>query len=178
MLAPSAEALVFGGSHGPVVWEPNNRRSELQANYIPPYYRPANIGNVDRMVAHPTLPVLYGVITAPETATWTDSYLYRMEHAEGYPTLLPQRVYVYYFLASTPAVVIPKHQCVAVGGRKRIAFFGLDAQGRFTKDRTEVEVNSQRVQGLAYSGRFDRLYLAADEPPPPPKDPKNKDPKK
>jgi hypothetical protein len=178
MYAPSADVLVFGGPNGPIVWEHGNSRAELQADYIPPYYRPANIGHLDRMVVHPTLPVLYGSITAPDTATWTDSYLWRTEHSDGFPTLLPQRMYLYYFLASTPPIVLPKHNRIAIGGRKRIAFITLDGEGRLTKERTEVEVNSTRVTGLAYSIRFDKLYLAADDPPPPPKDPKIKDPKK
>jgi len=175
MYAPTADRMVFGGPGGPIVWEPENRRGELLGNYIPPHGR---AGNLDRLVRHPTLPVLFGGTTAPETATWTDSYLHRIEHAEGYPTLLPQRMVLYAFLPSTLPVVMPKHNGLALGGRKRIALLTLDAQGRLTKERIEVEVNSPRVVGLAYSSKFDKLYIATDEPPPPPKDPKSKDSKK
>ena len=59
-----------------------------------------------------------------------------------------------------------------------VALLALDALGRLTKERVEVEVNSPRVTGLAYSMKFDKLFIAADEPLPPPKDPKIKDPKK
>ncbi len=144
----------------------------MLGTYIPPIYRPLNLGNVDRMVSHPTLPLLYGSITAPADATWSHSYLYRMEHAEGFPTLIPQRMIVYGFLASTPPVVLPKYNRLAVGGRKRIALFTLDATGKLTTERAEFEVNCPRVMGLAYSTKFDKLYVAADSPPP------SKDPKK
>jgi hypothetical protein len=172
MAAFSADVLVFGGPGGPVVWEPGNGRAELQANYIPPYYRPANIGSLDRLVVHPSLPVIYGSITIPEGLAVNDSHLYRIEHADGFPTLLPQRMILYTFKASTPPVVMPRHNRLALGGEKRIAFITLDAEGRLTKERAEVEVNSQRVHALAYSEKFDKLYVATDEPPPEKKEPK------
>jgi hypothetical protein len=165
MYAPAADVLLFGGPAGPVVWEPDNGRAELQANYVPPYYRPANIGSLDRLSAHPTLPSVYGSIVAPESVpTVTDSTLFRTEHADGFPTLLPQRMVMYTFRASTPPVVMPGHKLVVLGGEKRLALVTLDAEGRLTKDRAEVEVNSPRVNGLAYSEKHDKLYVAVEEP--------------
>ena len=94
----------------------------------------------------------------------TDSFLYRTEHADGFPTLAPQRMILYYFRAATPPVFLPPRKLVALGGEKRIALLTLDADGRLTKDRAEVEVNAPRVRGLAYSPKFDKLYVATDEP--------------
>lgn len=166
MAAFAPDVLLFGGPSGPIVWEPGNRRADLQGVYVPPYYRPANLGNLDRLAAHPSLPVVFGSTTAIEGATWTDSFLYRVEHADGFPTMLPQRMILYTFRVATPPVVLPKHNRIALGGEKRIAFITLDGEGRLTKERVEVEVNAPRVQGLAYSAKFDKLYAATDEPPP------------
>jgi len=165
MYSPAADVLLFGGPGGPVVWEPDNGRAELQAEYVPPFYRPANIGSLDRLRVHPTLPVAYGSIVAPESVpAVTDSFLYRTEHVDGFPTLLPQRLVLYYFRASTTPVVLPGHNLIVLGGEKRLALVTLDAEGRLTKDRAEVEVNSPRVYGLAYSEKHDRLYVAVEEP--------------
>ena len=40
---------------------------------------------------------------------------------------------------------------------------GFDEHGMFNGERTDVPVNVPLVQALAYSKRFDRLYVAIDE---------------
>jgi hypothetical protein len=166
LLPLSRDVLLFGGPSGPVVWDLGNRRGELAFNFIPPYYRPANLGNLDRLIAHPTLPVFYGGIVYPEEGPWADSYMYCMEHADGYPTLFAQRATLAGFRISSPPVLLAKHKRLAFGGDKRVALVALDAEGKLTTERIEAEVNTPRVRALTYSDKYDRLYVAVAPPAP------------
>jgi hypothetical protein len=88
---------------------------------------------------------------------------YRFEHVEGNPTLVPQRAAFAggQPLFSAPAV-LSRQGKVAFGGRHRVLLADLDKDGRFLPAGAEMTVNNPEVEALAYSARFDRLYVAVE----------------
>jgi hypothetical protein len=54
---------------------------------------------------------------------------------------------------------------VAVGGVNRVHLIALDAQGRMKAERQDVSVQNPTITALAYSEKFDRLYVAVEKLP-------------
>src|SRR5438128_1872276 len=52
----SDDVVIVGGPYGPVTWDSANRRARFGMMQIHPHYAAPY---VDRLVGHPTLPVLY-----------------------------------------------------------------------------------------------------------------------
>jgi len=150
-LAPSAKVVVFSGVHGPAVWDTENRRASLGLVYVPGM--PG-----DCMIAgHPKLPVVFGAGGDRDVA-------FRIEHADGYPTLLPQTTSVPDAkFQSAPVVMRGRENRLAIGGVGKVHVLPLDNEGRFTGPAINVAVNGGAVHAIAYSERFDRLYVAVEK---------------
>lgn len=105
-----------------------------------------------RCSLHPELPVIY--ISG-------GGRLFRIEHVDGFPTLMPQ-VLAFNENPNSAPVVMGK-STVAVGADNCVLLFPIDAAGLLTGVVQKVAVSHCQGQALAYSGKFDRLYVAVDQ---------------
>jgi hypothetical protein len=146
------DLVLFGGYHDTalVTWAPDDRRVRVNL-FQPPgtyqYHFPAG---------HPNLPVVYIGVLNTQT-------IYRIEHVDGQPTLAPQSATVLGAGLQSPPVVMGKHNLLAIGTYSRILLMPLDAQGRLKPERTQVLVGNQAIEALAYSEKFDRLYVGMEK---------------
>lgn len=150
----SDTVTVICGPLGPVTWDEGNRRAQFNTIV---FYPVVAAGYQYRMIAHPTLPVMFltGV---------SSTYVYRMEHVDGFLTMLPQRgTLVGATALMSPPVLLGKRNVLACGSAGLLHLVGFDEQGRFNGQCTDVKIAALRVDTLAYSTRFDRLYVAVDE---------------
>lgn len=143
------DAVLIGGSRGVLLWRPDDKSTTV--NGLALKYSPCTL-----LTAHPTLPIVYAA------AFGTDS-LYRVEHADGYPTLVPQR----WALPKTSRVlsmpqVLGKGEAVAVGGDFRVYLIRLDEEGRARPNVIEAAVNAPLVRALVYSSKYGRLYVGTE----------------
>lgn len=147
---------IVAGPLGPVTWDEENRRGQFSSVTLPPA---RVLQNRVRLAGHPSLPVVFfsGVTT---------SWVYRMEHADGFMTLLPQRGTLEGALLTSAPVIMPKRHQFVCGGQKTIYVIGFDEQGALNGERIDVPVNCPSVEAVAYSNRFDKLYVAVDKPKP------------
>ena len=145
----SRDVAMFGISHGVVSWVMAEKRAVLSAMQSDKIF-----GTVE-MAAHPTLGVLY-------LAQQHGSRLNRIEHAEGYVTMMPSHADLSGGAIFSPPVVMGAAAKVAVGGPSRVYFVDIDEQGRFTGQAQEAPVRAARVQCLAYSPRFGLVYVPQD----------------
>jgi hypothetical protein len=150
----SRDVFIVCGPFGPVTWNLADRRARAQVFLMPvnfvTYY-------CSRIVSHPTLPVVFASMVGYE-------WVHRVEHAEGYLTLTPQVVKLDGATLRTPPVVLGKRNLVAFGGPGAVYLAAIDAQGKF-KDEAgmQVTVAATTAEGLAYSEKFDRLYVAVEK---------------
>jgi hypothetical protein len=149
------DVFVTCGYLGPMTWNLADRRARCQVFLMPvnfvSYYG-------TRLAPHPHLPVLY--VTAAGYP-----YVYRVEHVDGLVTLAPQVLTLEAAAPKTPPVVLCKRNLVAWGTEGAVYLAGIDAEGRFKAEKGEqVNVPSTAVAELAYSERFDRLYVAVEKP--------------
>jgi hypothetical protein len=85
----------------------------------------------------------------------------RFEYADGNFTLVPRQGNVTNYITSAP-VVMGKRKCVAYGSNYRVVGVKLDDQGRFLRESVQATVPSPRIEALAYSDKFDRLYVPVE----------------
>lgn len=152
----SRDVFIIGGSMGPVTWNRADRGAQAQVFLMPvnfvSYY-------VTRIAAHPRLPVVFVTIAGY-------SYAHRIEHAHGYLTLAPQVVLLEGATLRTPPVVLTKRNLVAWGGTGAVYLAHIDATGRFTDEQgMQFNYPGRDVSGVAYSEKFDRLYIAVEKTP-------------
>lgn len=147
-LPVSKEASIVGVWNGLATWRPGDKDCRLA-------FLPLRSTNNTLMVGHPTLPVLF------VTGNTTDAF-YRVEHAEGYLSLLPQEWVLPQSKLSSPPAVLAKGKKVAVGGRHFVYVVSLDENGRPLAEAMQVQVFNPEVRALQYSERFDRLYVAVE----------------
>jgi hypothetical protein len=144
------DVTIVCGALGPVTWDEANRRAQFNSVV---FYPIVGVGYRYRMVGHQTLPVVFFTGT-------TAGYVYRMEHVDGFLTMLPQRGALPGVVAlESPPVLLGKRNQLACGSSQFVHLLGFDDQGRFDGQRTDVLVKSPSVAALAYSARFDRLYV-------------------
>jgi hypothetical protein len=152
-LVPIEKDVVIAVNYlGPVTWDEKNQRaplSNLMMNTFTTYY-------IERLAAHPRLPVLYQV-------TRSYAHVASMEHVDGYPTLAPQRAQIDGAALYGAPVVIDKRNQVAFGGANKVYLVDLDEKGRFKPKRVQTAVDNPTVEGLAYSAKFDRLYVPVEK---------------
>jgi hypothetical protein len=150
----SRDVFIASGYLGPMTWNLADRGSRCQVFLMPvnfiSYYSV-------RIAGHPRLPVVFASIVGY-------SYAHRAEHADGYFTLVPQVLTLEGTTLKTPPIVMAKQNLVAFGGPGAIYLAAIDAEGKF-KDApgTQVNVPVTVAEGLAYSEKFDRLYVAVEK---------------
>jgi hypothetical protein len=148
------DLFIACGPYGPVTWDGSDRRARAQVFLMPvnfvSYY-------CTRIAGHPTLPVVYAGMVGY-------SWAHRVEHADGYITLAPQVVLLEGCTLKTPPVVLAKRNLVAWGGPNAVYLAAIDAEGKF-KDTpgSQVNVMNPVVEGLAYSEKFNLLYVAVEK---------------
>src|SRR6185437_3131891 len=143
---------IFSIEYGPLTWDMENRRGKFAMNFL----RDLRFGQ-QRLVGHPTAPVIY-------IASLGDPIAVRMEHADGYLTLLPQRLTIKDAVLASLPVVMTKGNALALGGASKVYVAKLDGD-HFAGPVTCVTVNSPAVEALTYSEKFDRLYVAVEKAP-------------
>lgn len=148
--------FVAGGSFGPVTWNSADRGARAQVFLMPvnfiAYY-------VTRIAPHPKLPVIYVTMAG-------FAYVHRIEHADGNMTLAPQVLYLVGSTLRTPPVVLTRRNLVAWGALDGVHLAHIDAAGRFTGE-PGIRINflNMEIGGVAYSEKFDRLYVAVEKAP-------------
>jgi hypothetical protein len=150
----SRDVFVTTGYLGLVIWNLGDRRAQSQTFLMPvnfiSYY-------CTRLAAHPRLPVLYATIAGY-------SYAHCVEHVDGNPTLAPQVLTLEGTVLKTLPVVLSKRNLVAWGTQTAIYLAPIDAEGKFKKENgLQVNFPSAPMEALAYSERFDRLYVAVEK---------------
>jgi hypothetical protein len=150
----SDKVVMLAGYAGPVSWVLDDRLGRFNYLYVQPY-----VPNRYRVAVHPTLPSVY------MTTVTYDGHLLRFEHADGYLTLAPQTLYVDNAVIHTPPIVIAKRGKLAFGAASRICVIDLNAEGRFTTQGAQMTINNLKPSGVAWSDRFERLYVAVEKTP-------------
>lgn len=146
--------VLFGGYHDMALatWAPDDRRVRLHM------FMPHGYGYRHHIPAiHPTLPMIYIVAHGVPQ-------MYRLEHVDGYPTLVPQSVEFVGANLYTGPIVMARHKLLALGSHSRILLVPLDDTGRLKKERSQVLVANHYIEALAYSEKFDRLYVGTVAP--------------
>lgn len=152
--APLNDDIVFASTHSGVAnWILTDRLGRFGYHYIQPYvpYR-------YRIAAHPTAPAVYVV---PVTY---DGRIIRVEHADGYFTLVPQTLSLDGVVYHSIPLVLKTNQ-VVVGANGKICLIDLEADGRFKASALQMTVNNPTVEGLAWSEKFGRLYVPVEKTP-------------
>jgi hypothetical protein len=150
----SRDVFVAAGYLGLVTWNLADRRAQAQYFLMPhnfvTYY-------CTRLAAHPRLPVFYATMVGY-------SYANCVEHIDGSPTLAPQVLTMEGTVLKTLPVVVTKRNFVAWGTETAIYLAPINAEGKFKKeDGMQVNFPASLVQALAYSERFDRLYVGVEK---------------
>ena len=144
--------VIVSGVHGPATWDTENRRA---------FFDLAAIGGAGTYYigGHPKLPVVYG--TQPG-----GGWVVRMEHADGYVTMMPQTIiYPNAGFQSFPVVMAGKAHRLVIGGPNWLYALPLDAEGKFTGATEAFRVNAPAVLALTYSMKYDRLYAGVEKAP-------------
>jgi hypothetical protein len=150
----SDDVTLVAGPLGPVTWDEANRRAQFNSVV---FYPVVGIGYQYRMIGHPKLPVVF-------LTGLTSDRLYRMEHVDGFLTMLPQRALLGGATAITsPPVLLGDRPLLACGSANLLHLIGFDIAGLFNGERTDVPVANSTVEAIAYSPKFDRLYVAVEE---------------
>jgi hypothetical protein len=144
----SKDAVVAGGWNGLITWQPDDPRLQIVGFSL------RHSGN-KFLGAHPDLPILFVTIAGVDC-------IYRVEHIDGLPTLVPQRWIFTDETLLSPPVVLPKSKKLVVGSRYHVNVVSLDEQGRCRPEVMHVPVFSPAVRALAYSERFERVYTGVE----------------
>ena len=145
------DVLIIGGPFGPVTWDRLNRRAQMQMLQLSKSYA--------QVAEHPTLPVIYATGSPGRE-------LYCVEHVAGFLTLAPQIVEMTKGQARTAPVVLAKRGMVAVGGVGAVHLVHLDAAGKIAPTPgLQITLQGSVINALAYSDKFDRLYVAVRKKP-------------
>jgi hypothetical protein len=150
----SRDVFITCGYVGPVTFNLADRGARAQYFLMPinflTYY-------CVRITGHPRLPVVYATISGYQ-------YAHRVEHADGYITLAPQVVTFEGAALRGYPVVLTKRNLVAWGTEGAIYLAGIDAEGRFKDENgLQVSVPTAAAEALAYSEKFDLLYVAVEK---------------
>lgn len=151
----SDDAILIGSSNGPCTLDMANRRARYGL-----FYMNFSAVNTFRVSGHPKLPMIF--IHAIGAGS-----LYRMDQADGYLSGIPQRLQVGGTTFQSMPVVMTKPNKVAIGMDHRLHVIDLDAKGYFTGKAQMLTTIGVGMEAIAYSEKFDRLYSAVDDVPPP-----------
>jgi hypothetical protein len=144
------DQVLIGGYHATalIAWKPDDKQARLHSFLVNDSYRRFYA------VGHPRLPVAY-------VAPLDGLYLLRFEIADGNITLVPRQANIAAYVTS-PAVVMSKANRLAFGSNHGVVAVNLDDQGRFKRECVQTAVASPRVEAIAYSEKFDRLYVPVE----------------
>ncbi|MFA5042502.1 MAG: hypothetical protein WC381_07100 [Kiritimatiellia bacterium] len=146
-------AAIFSGIAGPVTWDTENRRAALNCLMVRGVPADCFVGAGAQSAA------VFG-------AARNGNFVYRVAQVDGFLTMLPQVMTVAGAAFAAPPVAMPgKPDRLAIGGANKIHFLPLDAAGSLTEPVEELAVACPAVRALAYSRKFDRLYVAVEELP-------------
>src|SRR6185295_10808677 len=146
----SKDVVILGIGIGAMTWDANNRRAWSNSIMLHPMY---GAGYNDRICGHPTLPVIY-------CALFNFNWLCTMEHVDGYLTQVPQRMAVDGATFKSYPVPLKARSELAVGGINRLYLVGIDARGFLKATSKQTTINNDSIEALAYSEKFDILYVA------------------
>lgn len=149
----SETTTIVCGALGPLTWDETNRRGQFNNVTIYPL---VGVGYLYRMAGHPELPVVF-------LSGINSTFVYRMEHVDGFLTLTPQRGTIAGTNINGPPVLLGRERMFACGGANVVHLVKYDEQGYLGGERIDVPVNCGLMQALAYSSRFDRLYAAVEK---------------
>lgn len=138
---------------GPATWDEANRRGQLS---VMTFFPTVGGGYRYRMVQHPTLPVLF-------LTGLGGNYVFRVEHVDGFMTMFPQRGLLPDAVLTSPPVIVGKRPFVACYSLGVLHLLGFDAEGYFNGERTDIPLSTRKVEALAYSAKYDRLYVTHEE---------------
>jgi hypothetical protein len=146
------DAVVYGGYHDVVYvrWAPDDRRAKFET-FLPPAYGYSH----HHVVAHPKLPVIY-------SCNYRHGVVYRLEHADGHPTLGPQTATLDAAYPLSAPVVLARHNRLAFGGHQRVFLLHLAPDGKILPTRSQVMIGPHPVEAVGYSEKFDRLYVGVE----------------
>jgi hypothetical protein len=147
----SDNVVLVGGSYGPITWDLQDRRGRLNGFMVYPY---ANYKF--HMTVHPSLPVFYCLIAS-------QTHMYQFEHVDGYITMMPKRAILEGATAFSKPVVIEKKNQLAIGSDNRVLLLNLDSRGCVLPKRVQAAVDNPEVSALAYSERWDLLYVPVEK---------------
>jgi len=144
------EGVTFAAKGGPRIWEFENRRATVSQFLF------HNLTTIPcAITGHPKLPVVLASSLGTHIGT-------RIEHVDGFLTLLPQQVGIPNASLQSAPVVMTIPNKAAFGGVNAVYLIKLDAEGRFLSEAESVVLNAPLLQALAYSEKFDRLYVAVE----------------
>lgn len=149
----SDDITIVCGALGPVTWDEGNRRGQFNTYS---FYPAVGIGYRYRMVAHPTLPVVF-------FTGLTSGFVFRVEHVDGFTTMLPQRGTMAPVIITSPPLLVGSRPLLVCSSEGLLHLIGFDAEGAFNGERTDVALPSRKVEALAYSAKYDRLYTTVPE---------------
>jgi hypothetical protein len=138
---------------GPATWDEGNRRGQLG---VVTFFPAIGVGYRYRMVVHPTIPVVF--LTGISTGA-----LFRVEHVDGFLTMWPQRATLADALLTSPPVLVGKRSLLACYGTGKLHLVGFDEAGFLNGERIDIAPSPRKVEALAYSAKYDRLYLTIEE---------------
>jgi hypothetical protein len=147
------DVFVACGYIGPVTWNLADRRGRQQVFLMPvnfvSYY-------TTRIAGHPHLPMIYATIAGYP-------YAHCAEHVDGYITLTPLVLVLEGTALNAPPLALTKRNLVAFGTAGAVHLAAIDAEGKFKKENgQQVNFPGTTALGLAYSEKFDRLYVAVE----------------
>jgi hypothetical protein len=143
------DVVLFASGYAVQTWEPSSRNAKVNAILF------GSINQPYRVAAHPKLPALYVTAIGQNEA-------YRIFHAQGHFTLMPQTVTLKGVNLLSPPAVLGRANKVAFGGAKRIYVVSLDKKGSFVPEAIQVVVDNPQVEALVYSSKFDLLYVPVE----------------
>lgn len=141
------DLILCGCTNGVVCWRPNDPLVRVSG-------LPIGRSGATYLTRHPRLPLVFASKHQGDT-------LYRVDFVDGYWTLVPRGWTLPEAKLTSPPVLLSRSQRVAIGGQHQLYLVPLDDQGQAT-EATVVRVFGRALRTLAYSERFDRLYVGAD----------------
>jgi len=152
-MAPSERVVLVPVHHGLLVWDTANRVAEMGRVMVPGAPVLGFAG------ANPDGQVVYWAGAGA-------SLLFLFAHVDGYPSLLPQRHTVAGASFQSPPVAMRgRVPLLAVGGANAVHLIPLKADGTFGGEGETLAVAKPSVTALAYSVKFDRLYIPVEKLP-------------
>lgn len=144
------DILLFGGLSGIGFWDTVDRRQALGEVSIGDW-------SAGELGGHPQLPVIY--LTSRANG---DGRIVAMQHADGVPTLMPQRTaFAGATFRSPPQVAGEQNEILAVGGDERLYLLSLDGDGGLSGEGEMVILPGHgSVRAFGWSASANRLIVA------------------